>query len=162
MSWRAIVVIVLGAFVIGYPIYAYLDTLITGGIHRKGDLLAVDLKAMSSFEIDQKRGQTDDIPQIYRNLDGKRVELTGQMWDPYAAEGKVCNFTLVYSITNCCFSGPPKVQHFVQATVVPGKTIDVYPDFVDVIGTLHVGVKQGEGKVQSVYRLDVEKVTPGK
>jgi hypothetical protein len=29
---------------------------------------------------------------------------------------------------------------------------------VDVVGTLHAGVQAAEGHVQSVYRIDVEKV----
>jgi len=157
-SWQAIALIVMGIFVVGYPVYLYLDTMITGGISMQGSLLCVDLKAMSSFEMDQDNGVTEDIPKIYRNLDGKHVLLTGQMWEPYATEGKIEKFTLVYSIANCCFMGPPKVQHLVQATVLPGHKVEYSPDYVNVIGTLHVGVVSADGKVQSVYRVDVEKV----
>jgi hypothetical protein len=145
-------------FLFGYPIFLYTDTLITGGITRRGDLLVVDLKALSSFEMDQDTGTTQDIPLRYRQLDGKRVLLVGQMWDPYVADGKIRIFTLVYSISNCCFNGPPKIQHFIQATVPPGHAVEYSPDFVDVVGTLHVGVQAAEGHVQSVYRIDVEKV----
>jgi hypothetical protein len=108
--------------------------------------------------MDQDTGTTDDIPVRYRQLDGKRVLMTGQMWDPYAADGRIRAFTLVYSISNCCFNGPPKVQHFIQATVPSGQAVEYSSDFVDVVGTLHVGVQAAEGHVQSVYRIDVEKV----
>jgi hypothetical protein len=158
-TWRTIAIIATVLFLFGYPIYIYTDSLITGGITHRGDLLVVDLKALSSFEMDQDTGTTDDIPKRYRDLNNKRVLLTGQMWAPYAAaDEKIRAFTLVYSISNCCFNGPPKVQHFIQATVPVGQSIDYSNDFVDVIGTLHVGVEQGEGHVQSVYRIDVEKV----
>jgi len=157
-SWRTYALIATVLFLFGYPMYIYTDSLITGGITRRGDLLVVDLKALSSFEMDQDAGTNQDIPKRYRDLDGKRVLLTGQMWDPYAAEGKVRAFTLVYSISNCCFNGPPKVQHFIQATVSPGLDVSSSSNFVDVVGILHVGVESGEGHVQSVYRLDVEKV----
>jgi hypothetical protein len=80
------------------------------------------------------------------------------MWDPYTTDGRVSNFSLVYSINYCCFNGPPKVQHFIQATVLPGHHANYYSDFVDVTGILHVGVHQTNGHVQSVYRLDVERV----
>ena len=70
-------------------------------------------------------------------------------------------FTLVYSISNCCFNGPPKVQHFVAASVLPGGEAEYSSDLVDVVGTLHVGVQTAEGHVQSVYRIDVEKVSRG-
>ncbi|MGD0389669.1 MAG: hypothetical protein ABSC42_12015 [Tepidisphaeraceae bacterium] len=158
-SWRTYALIATVLFLFGYPIYIYTDTLITGGITQRGDLLVVDLKALSSFEMDQDTGTTQDIPLRYRQLDGKRVLLVGQMWDPYVADGKIRIFTLVYSISNCCFNGPPKIQHFIQATVPIGKAVEYSPDFVDVVGTLHVGVESAEGHVQSVYRVDVEKVT---
>lgn len=158
-NWRTYALIATVLFLFGYPIFVYTDALVTGGITQRGDLLVVDLKALSNFEMDQDNGTTQDIPLRYRNLDGKRVLLVGQMWDPYAAGGKIRAFTLVYSISNCCFNGPPKVQHFIQAIVPAGKAVDYYSsDFVDVVGTLHVGVESGEGHVQSVYRIDVEKV----
>ncbi len=159
--WPMLLLLAAGAFVIFYPLYYYIDGIVTGGIHTRGNLLQVDLKAMSNFDMDQSAGTTSDIPAIYRQLDGRRVLLTGQMWDPYTASGSICNFSLVYSINNCCFIGPPKVQHFVQATVPQGHRVDYYPnDFVQVVGTLHVGVQSAKGQVQSVYRIDVEKVVP--
>jgi hypothetical protein len=158
-NWRTLAIIAVAFFLFAYPIWLYTSSLITGGISQRGDLLVVDLKAMSSFEMDQDNGTTEDIPLRYRQLDGKRVLLTGQMYDPYAAEGKIRAFTLVYSITNCCFNGPPKIQHFIQATVPSDKSVDYSNDFVDVVGTLHVGVQSEAGHVQSVYRIDVEKVT---
>jgi hypothetical protein len=159
-TWRTLALIGVAIFLFGYPTWEYMDSLITGGISRRGDLLLVDLKAMSSFEMDQDNGTNEDIPARYRNLDGKRVLLIGQMYNPYGAYDKVQAFTLVYSISNCCFNGPPKVQHFIQATLPSGKSTDDFSnDFVDVIGTLHVGVESEAGHVQSVYRIDVEKVT---
>jgi hypothetical protein len=158
LSWRGAVVVAAACFVVGYPLYTYLDVLLTGGISHRGDLLVVDLKAMSSFEMNQESGVTGDIPSLYRNLDGKRVLLTGQMWDPYTTAGQIRTFTLVYSISNCCFNGPPKIQHFVLASVPPGKNVEFCDGFVDVVGKLHVGVQSAAGRVQSVYRIDVEKV----
>jgi len=157
-SWRTYALIATALFLFGYPIYVYTDALITGGITRRGDLLVVDLKALSSFEMDQDTGTTQDIPLRYRQLDGKRVLLVGQMWDPYVADGQIRIFTLVYSISNCCFNGPPKIQHFIQATVPPGQAVEYSSDLVDVVGTLHVGVESAAGHVQSVYRIDVENV----
>ena len=159
IPWRPFALIATIIFLFGYPVFIYTDTLITGGITQRGDLLVVDLKALSSFEMDQDTGTTDDIPLRYRQLDGKRVLLIGQMWDPFTADGQIRAFTLVYSISNCCFNGPPKVQHFIQAVVPTGQAVDYSSDFVDVVGTLHVGVESAEGHVQSVYRIDVEKVS---
>ena|ERR1700722_7366753 len=159
-TWRTLALIGTAIFLFGYPIWIYSVSLVTGGITQRGNLLIVDLKAMSSFEMDQDNGTNEDIPLRYRKLDGKRVLLVGQMYNPYGAGDKVQAFTLVYSISNCCFNGPPKVQHFIQAMIPSGKGVDDYSnDFVDVVGTLHVGVESEAGHVQSVYRIDVEKVT---
>jgi hypothetical protein len=158
LPWRGAVFILAGVFVVTYPVYTYLDESITGGIHQRGDLIEVDLKAMSSFEMDQDHGTNADIPKRYRELDGKRVMLTGQMYEPYSAEGKIRNFTLVYSISQCCFNGPPKVQHLVDATLLPGRDAEYYEHLVSVVGTLHVGVQSAQGRLLSVYRIDVERV----
>src|SRR6202012_4767643 len=112
-NWRAFALSATAIFLFGYPGYIYMYSLITGGISQRGDLLVVDLKALSSFDMDQDTGASSDIPKRYRALDGKRVLLTGQMWDPYTAGGRIRTFVLVYSISNCCFNGPPKIQHFV-------------------------------------------------
>jgi len=160
MTWQTALTIAAAAFVLFYPIYCVLEAAITHGIHRRGDVLVVDMKAMSDFNLDQANGQTGDIPVYYRNLDGKRIELAGEMWAPDSAAADVSKFQLVYSIANCCFAGPPKVQHFVKATVVPGHSVDYYQGVVNVVGTLHVGVERSDGQVQSVYRMDVEKVEP--
>jgi hypothetical protein len=160
ITLRGAMLTLMAAFLVGYPIYFYLNEKLTSGIHQNGDLLDVDLKSMSSFEMDQEAGTNDQIPQVYRNLDGKRVRLIGQMWSPITTDPTARNFVLVYSITNCCFNGPPKVQHLVQATVLSGKKVEMLPNYVEVTGTLHVGVQSDSGHVQSVYRLDVEQVVP--
>lgn len=121
----------------------------------------IDLKAMSSFPFDQANGSIEDIPKIWREQNGKQVVLYGEMWQPQVAAGKISNFELVYSIAKCCFSGPPQIQHFVQAKVVPGKTVDYYDGLVKVTGTLRVNVIKGDGRVRSVYQLEVESVEQG-
>src|SRR5688500_16584988 len=83
---------------VGYPIYLYLDTSLSGGIRQRGEYTQIDLKAMSSFPFDQVAGTIDDVPEIWRKQDGKKVILYGEMWQPQAAAGKLSNFELVYSI----------------------------------------------------------------
>lgn len=160
MSWRAVPTLAAAAFVLAYPIYYALDEAITHGIHRQGDLLVVDMKAMSNFNLDQANGSTTDIPPAYRQLDGKRVELAGEMWTADSAAPSLDRFQLCYSIANCCFAGPPRVQHFVNAQVLPGRRVEYFNGVVNVIGTLHVGVERSGGEVTSVYRMDVERVEP--
>jgi hypothetical protein len=147
---------------IGYIVYDFLDSVITGGIKDIGNgYKLVDLKAMSNFPLDQVAGTQQDIPKKWRDLDGQHVVLYGEMWQAFSADNdNVAGFDLCYSITKCCFNGPPQVQHFVRSRVVPGKSLSSYPNLVKVTGTLHVHLMQDAGRVSSVYQLDVENIEP--
>ena len=159
---RMIVFVLVFGAIIGLPIYIYLTAVMTQGItHRADGVIEVDLKAMSTFTLDQSVGKTADIPERYRALDGKKVSLVGEMYAPNAAGSAVGQFDLVYSIAKCCFSGTQLVQHFVKSTpVTPGTGMPYYSGLVRATGTLHVGVTSEDGKVTSVYRLTVDSVDP--
>ena len=105
-------------------------------------------------------GPPPTSPWRTAGLDGQRVMLAGEMWSPQTADGRVDRFQLVYSNSRCCFSGPPKVQHFVKATVPPGKDVDVSNGIVNVIGTLHVGVERRTARSPASTGSTVEKVEP--
>jgi len=79
------------ALLVGYPVYVYLDSVITGGIKDVGNgFKEVDLKAMSTFPFDQQNGAVQDIPEKWRALDGQKVVLYGEMWEAFdAANGKL-------------------------------------------------------------------------
>ncbi len=161
INTRMLVFVAVLVGLIGFPIYVYLHELMTGGkVYLSDGTVKVDLKAMSTFEMDQARGTMNDVPPQWRELDGKRVILEGEIWQPREANGSITDFQLVYSIQKCCFSGPPKVQHFVDATVINDKKVFYYSGPVRVAGTLHVNVKNEAGKVTSVYQVDVESVDP--
>jgi hypothetical protein len=146
------------SFVLAYPVYTVLEQAVTHGIHQQGGLLAVDMMAMSRFKFDESAGTDSDIPKVYRDLDGKRVMLSGEIYLPNTTSGALDRFQLVYSIASCCFAGPPRVPCFVNATVPPGRECDYIPGIVNVTGILHVGVERVDGQVGSVYRMDVEQV----
>jgi hypothetical protein len=147
-------------FLVGWPAYIYIDSVVSGGIKDRGDFVEVDLKAMSSFPFDNERGTINDVPERWRALDGRRVQLIGEMWAPNSISPRLREFELVYSIQKCCFSGPPQIQHFVQSRVVDDETVLYRSGLVKVMGTLHVDVQRADGRVISVYRLDVESVEP--
>src|SRR5581483_4751322 len=82
INWR---ILVFGAVVlalISIPVYIFLNEVVTGGIHDRGQYVEIDLKAMSNFEMDQQTATAQDIPVQWRKLDGKRVMLRGEMWQP--------------------------------------------------------------------------------
>ena len=157
--------ILLFALIVLVPVvalgYVYWDFQRSGGIKELPDgYKLVDLKAMSTFEFDQENGTIDQVPEIYRNLDGQKVVLEGEMYTTTSAAGHVREFDLVYSIANCCYGGAPKVQHFIKSRAADGGTLKFYRAPVRARGTLHVDVKKADGKVQSIYEFDVESVEP--
>ena len=158
---RMVFFILVVLLLVGYPVYVFLESALTGGIRDRGGYKEVDLKAMSLFHFDQESGTIEDVPQKWRELDGQKVKVVGEMWDPYSAGNQVVGFQLVYSIAKCCFSGPPQIQHFVQARVVPGKSVGYDTGPVEVTGTLRVNVTRNElGKITGVYHLEVESARP--
>jgi hypothetical protein len=137
---------------------------VTGGVIRHGDYTEVDLKSMGNFHFDENRDGVEAVPQRFRDLDGKRVLLEGEMFAPNEAANDVRRFELVYNIQKCCFGGPPKVQERVFAKV-PDQTQGI-PNYqfrspVRVTGKLHVkAIKGVDGTVAALYMLDVENVEP--
>jgi hypothetical protein len=145
---------------IGVPTYIWLDELITGGVHNYGSYTEVDLKAMSTFDMDLVNGTIEDVPARFRALEGKEVLMIGEMWSPnMAGDDDLNNFTLVYSRAKCCYNGPPLPQCAVDASVIKGKHA-VYTDLpVKVWGKLHVEVTRAPGGViTAVYHVVVERL----
>lgn len=160
LTWRRGVLAAIFLYIAGYPLYSYVQSQGRGGIYRHGDRISVDLQAMSDFDMNQITGESNAIPKRFRDLDGRRVELVGEIWAPLTTDRKLGAFDLVYSIGKCCFNGPPKVQHFVKATVPNHQEVNYFEGLVSVTGVLHVGVRRSDGVLQSVYRIDVEEVKP--
>ena len=144
---------------IGYPVYVYIDSVMHEGIKDVGGgYKEVDLKAMSVFPFDQVNGTIDDVPIKWRQLDGAKVIANGEMWQAQSASRYIDSFDLVYSITKCCFSGPPQVQHFVHARTAKGAQLEYFEGLVRVKGTLHVKVTREGEKVGGVYYMDVDSI----
>ena len=161
INFRLIVFLAAISFPFLYILYSVIDANVYGGIHNHGSYSEVDLKALGFYDFDGVHGTIDDVPQKWRDLDGKRVQLTGFMWAPNSSGWGVRDFQFVYNITKCCFNGPPLVQERVFAHVpddVP--PAPYYGNFVTLTGILHVKVDNPDGnKVIAVYTIDVEKIS---
>ena len=164
INWRILVFVAVIVLPIAMLFCWWLNEFISGGIHDYGAYKEVDLKAMSSFDMDQMNATMPDIPEKWRQLEGKKVLMLGEMWAPnYAGDSaKLSYFQLVYSKTKCCFSGPPLAQHFVDGYVAKGTRAYYYEEPVKVLGTLHVYVRKdpASGVIKSIYHVDVDKVSP--
>lgn len=164
-NFRLLGFIAIFALLLGYPLYIYLDSMLSGGIKQEGDYTRVDLKAMSTFTMDQKTGTVNDVPERFRKLDGKKVILTGEIAPGgFEARGLDQYFQLVYSVQKCCYSGKPLIQHFIQASVPPEnyKNININSAEVEVRGVLTIRVTP-EGKspnddISGIYHLKVESI----
>ncbi len=143
----------------GFPLWTFVHHAMNHGIVDRAGLKEVDLKSMGFFEFDPVKSTLDKVPAFYRQLDGKRVLLKGQIWADNEAR-TITHFELVYSIQNCCFGGPPKVQERVFCQVPKDRRM-VKPDsaFADVIGTLHVRLKKDGGQTVEIYSMDVESIS---
>jgi hypothetical protein len=160
LNFRLIIFAAVMLLIVGYPVFVYLQSEWTGGIQDAGGgYKQVDLKAMSNFDFDQQMGRVVDIPKQWRDLDGQKVILYGEMYAPDSASSDLDHFELCYSRAKCCFSGPPLVQHFVTSKAVKG-TVEYDGGLVKVKGTLHVKIIPGVQKVASIYQLDVESLEP--
>ncbi|MFT3785923.1 MAG: hypothetical protein QM770_07135 [Tepidisphaeraceae bacterium] len=168
-NWRILIFVGVFVALLGYPLYVYLDSALSGGIGRaQNGFVPVDLKAMSSFSMDQTTGRLEDVPARFRELDGKKVKLVGEIAPGgFSSRGDDQYFQLVYSVQKCCYSGAPQIQHFVQATVPPEavRNIDTGTGGpVEVYGVLNVKItpedKAPSDKLTGVYHIKVQSVRP--
>jgi len=161
ISLRLMLVLALVAAPFIYFGYVIVDQSIHGGITHRGDFYDVDLKSLGYFPFDATKDGADDVPKRWRDLDGKRVALQGEMYAPDSAGDTVKVFQLVYSIQKCCFNGPPRVQERVFASVPNSGAVRYYGQVVRVVGTLHLTAHRNEvGEIDRLYELDVESVDP--
>lgn len=158
INWRIVGFAAVVVSIFGYGVWLYLATELSGGMRQRGDYTEVDLKAMSTFAFDKRAGKIEDVPQQWRELNGKKIIVEGEMFVADAAGPMVDKFDLVYSISQCCFSGPPQVQHFVKGRPVKGPVPNMHWSRVRVSGTLRVNIERNEYEITSVYQLDVDNV----
>lgn len=156
---RMIVFLAVAAAPFAWFLYVFLDSTLTGGIHHHAKYDDVDLKSLGYFEFDEMASSLDGVPAKWRALDGKRVSLQGFMWAPDAAGPMIRDFQFVYSISKCCFGGPPRVQERVFAHVPDNiQPVPYFGDMARIVGVLHVKLEKEPttGKVIKLYTIDVD------
>jgi hypothetical protein len=108
------------------------------------------------------------IPPNIAKLDGKRVTILGNIWDPYADENsRVSRFDLTTCPYPGEFNGPPLAQEFVHVNLNPGipsDSIFINDQYIDdqfrVTGILHVKTETSDGRITSIYHLDAYDAQP--
>src|SRR6185369_15117772 len=95
INFRLVIFIGVIALMVGYPVYVMVDQQVSGGIKNAGDgYKEVNQKAMSTYTCDQDNGTIKDVPEKWRQLDGQKVILQGEMWQATGAGSEVQNFDL--------------------------------------------------------------------
>src|SRR4051812_41154882 len=83
---RMIIFIGVIAFLVGYPVYVLIDAQVSGGVKSvAGGYKEVNLKALGNFQFDGQNGTIDDVPPKWRELDGQKVVLVGEMYSDIGA-----------------------------------------------------------------------------
>ena len=160
-NWRLYAFVAVLCIPFAWMGYTLINENLSGGIHQYASYTSVDLKSMGNFPFNEQDGLLTDVPKEFRDLDGKRVELRGMMWDLKSAGPETAQFQFVYNIAKCCFNGPPRVQERVFVHC-PNGAVRYYDQLAVAVGTLHVRVKRNEqGAVYSVYDMDLESIKPG-
>lgn len=145
-----------------YFAYVVVDQSLSRGVKDHGSYVEVDLKSMGFFPFDAASDDLAAVPEQFRNLDGRRVVLEGEMYADDTAGPTVKYFQLVYSVQKCCFGGPPKVQERVFCKVPDSMKVRnyTYNGQVRVVGKLNVEARRDMGQVVSLYEMEVESVEP--
>jgi hypothetical protein len=129
-----------------------------------GQVLEISIKDLGNFNYDPDKGGM--IPDDVKRLSGSKVRLSGYMI-PIDQVDHITQFTLVPSLTACCFGQPPQVQHTILCTVSSGKAVSFSPQQIVVEGTLSVEEKKDDGYVTSIFQLESTSISdapvvPGK
>ena len=87
------------------------------------------------------------VPAGIKDLDGKKVLVSGFLQPVKDVQGRSTEFLLVRNQPNCCYSGMTTITEFVSVKVpVPGVE-EIMDQPVTVQGTLHVGAILESGYV---------------
>src|SRR3954469_2464715 len=106
VNWGVVVrvglIVTLILALVGYALKVTYESVIQGGVVNSGDYFTVELKQMSNFEMDQQNASVADVPERFRNLDGKKVLLEGEIAPGGDdARAKVSRFIICYSVAKC-------------------------------------------------------------
>jgi hypothetical protein len=104
---------------------------------------------------------TDQIPAPIKELNEKKVAVTGFMLPTKMDKGLVTEFLLVKDAMMCCYGQMPKVNEWIVVKMQSGvKPLMDLP--VTFEGKLRVGEMFENGYLTGVYLLEGERLAPSK
>jgi hypothetical protein len=98
------------------------------------------------------------IPENVRELDGKRVAITGFLLPFELKDGFVTQAVLLRSQLSCCYGVAPNFNEFVVITVSGRGVRPIMDAPVTLTGILRVGESYEDNLLTGIYRLDAERL----
>lgn len=122
-----------------------------------GEVLELALQKLGNFTYDAEKG--GGIPDDVVALNGSTVRLHGYMI-PIDQSERVTKFVLVADLFACCFGQPPQLQHTAVVLCPEGKSVQYYPEEINVTGEIHVAEVRDEGYVTHIFEIKATSIRP--
>ena len=119
-----------------------------------------DWRQLSDAEYIASLAYDTEIPDEVKQIDGKKVAITGFMLPIDVDKGKVKRFLLLKSTMSCCFGVAPRINEVIYVEYPKKQKIQTVMDMpITVFGKLSVGQQFREDlMLMGVYQLELDEV----
>lgn len=119
-----------------------------------------DWRQLADSEYIASLSYDTEIPDAVKQIDGKKVSITGFMLPIDVDEGKVKRFLLLKSTMSCCFGVAPRINEVIYVESSKKQKIQTVMDMpITVFGKLSVGQQFREDlMLMGVYQLELDEV----
>ena len=119
-----------------------------------------DWRQLADAEYIASLSYDTEIPDEVKQIDGKKVAITGFMLPIDVDKGKVKQFLLLKSTMSCCFGVAPRINEVIYVESPKKQKIQTVMDMpITVFGKLSVGQQFREDlMLMGVYQLELDEV----
>lgn len=119
-----------------------------------------DWRRLADSEYIESLSYDTEIPAEVKQIDGKKVAITGFMLPIDVDEGKVQRFLLLKSTMSCCFGVAPRINEVIYVESSKKRKLQTVMDMpITVFGKLSVGQQFREDlMLMGVYQLELDEV----
>ena len=123
-----------------------------------------DWRQLADSEYIASLSYDTEIPDNVKQIDGKKVAITGFMLPIDVDKGKVQRFLLLKSTMSCCFGVAPRINEVIYVESSKKQKIQTVMDMpITVFGKLSVGQQFREDlMLMGVYQLELDEVKPAR
>lgn len=113
-------------------------------------------------EGDQLGKSEVQIPQEVRDLNRKKVALSGYMLPLKVDNGKVTEMLIMKDQSMCCYGAIPRINDWVSVKMKSGGVPSIMDDKVTLRGEMRVGEMLENGYLVGIYEMTGEKMEKAK